>query len=238
MKMKIFCIAMLFLSVRVVWAGEPESLDNVISRTLKAYERINDYTCRFSKKELVKGKIRKSSNVILKFMKPQHIYFQWTEGKNKGIETIYAEGKYDGKLIVHLNGFFRFITVSLDPKGSMAMRNHRHPVTEAGIGHIVRLIGENYSRARSDTDCVLHKGEDILIGKRKTIPIRAVFPPGKGYYGHIVRIRIDREIFLPVKISVRGWNREFLEEYIFEDIKTGVGLTEKDFSTKNPDYNF
>jgi hypothetical protein len=158
--------------------------------------------------------------------------------KNKGIESIYIEGKNKNKLVVHLNGFWKFITVSLDPRNSKAMKNRRHPITEAGIGYIVGMMADNYSRAQNDKDCVISKAEDDEAGGRKAIKINATFPPDKGYYNHLITVWIDRELFLPVKIAVYGKNKEFLEEYRFEDIRIGAGLKDKDFDTKNPDYNF
>jgi outer membrane lipoprotein-sorting protein len=217
---------------------DPESPDEILSKVVEAYEKIDDYVCRFSQKELVNGKIREDKNLVLKFKKPQHIYLRWTEGKDKGNEAIYVEGKNKNKLVVHLSGLLKFVTVSLNPGNSMAMKNRRHPITEAGIGYIVRMMAENYARAKNDKDCVISKAEDADVGGRKAIMINATFPPGKGYYNHIITFWIDRELFLPVKITVYGKDKELLEEYMFEDIKIGVGLKDKDFDTKNPDYDF
>lgn len=219
-------------------ADNSGSPDEIVAKAVNTYEKINDYICRFSQKELVDGKIREDKNVILKFKKPQHIYLRWTEGDDKGNEAIYVDGKNKNKLIVHLSGLLKFITVSIDPKGSRAMKNRRHPITDAGIGHVVKLIEENYSRAKNDKECEISKAEDTEVSGRKAVKFKATFPPDKGYYNHIIAIWIDRELSLPVKIVVHGKNDEFLEEYLFEDIKIGVGLKDKDFDTKNPDYNF
>jgi outer membrane lipoprotein-sorting protein len=233
-----FAFSMLCLCRTDVSAADSESPDEILTKVVKAYEKIDDYICRFSQKELANGKIREDKNLVLKFKKPQHIYLRWTEGNDKGIESIYVEGKNKNKLVVHLNGFWKFITVSLDPRNSKAMKDRRHPITEAGIGFIVKMMADNYSRAQNDKDCVISKAEDDEVGGRKAIKIDATFPPDKGYYNHIITIWIDRELFLPVKIVVYGKNKEFLEEYRFEDIRIGAGLKDKDFDTKNPDYNF
>jgi outer membrane lipoprotein-sorting protein len=234
----LFMVSLLFFCSAEVPAGDSESPDEIVSRVVTAYEKIDDYVCRFSQKELVNGKIREDKNLILKFKKPQHIYLRWTEGKDKGNEAIYVEGKNKNKLIVHLSGLWKFITVSLDPNNSRAMKNRRHPITDAGIGYVVKLMAENYSRAKNDKDCVISRAEDAEVSGRKAIMFNATFPQDKGYYNHMITIWIDRELSLPVKIVVHGKNKELLEEYVFDDIKIGTGLKDKDFDTKNPDYNF
>jgi outer membrane lipoprotein-sorting protein len=233
-----FIFSMPLLSSTGISANDTESPDEIISKAVKAYEKIDDYVCRFSQKELIKGKIREEKNLILKFKKPQQIYLRWTEGSDKGNEAIYVEGKNKNKLTVHLSGLWKFITVSVDPNGSRAMKDRRHPITEAGIGHVIQLMADNYSRAINDKECVISKAEDAEVSGRKAILFKATFPPDKGYYNHIINIWIDRDLSLPVKIVVYGKNKELLEEYIFEDIKIGAGLKDKDFDTKNPDYNF
>jgi hypothetical protein len=37
---------------------------------------------------------------------------------------------------------------------------------------------------------------------------------------------------------MHGWQNEFQEEYAFEGLRLNVGLTERDFDVKNPEYHF
>jgi outer membrane lipoprotein-sorting protein len=213
--------------------SEMIDFDKLLERSIKSYEGVKDYTCLFHKRELVDGKLREEQNIILKFKKPEHFYLKWTKGRNKGIESIFVKGKNNDKLIVHLGGLLSFIKLSIDPIGKLALKNNRHPIMEAGFGHIIHLVEKNYLISRNDKDSfITYEGEKVLSGQ-KTLLIKAVFPKGKGYYGHIIYVYFDKISFLPIGVTVYGWENEFLEDYRFENIKLNVGLTEKDFNPNN-----
>jgi len=219
-------------------AQDHSALDRLLEQSKQSYQQVHDYTCTFHKKEQLKGEIREERNMLLKAMKPQHVYIKWTEGSDNGIEAIYVQGKNKNKLLVHMGGFLHFITVSLDPNGPMAMRHNRHCILEAGLGPVMNMIEKYYLRGRNDPACsIVYSGEGEANG-RKSWLIRAEFPPGQGYYGHEIVVAIEQELMLPIKVTVHGWKGEFLEEYIYENIKINVGLTEKDFDIGNPDYEF
>jgi hypothetical protein len=85
--------SMLCLSDTAVFGADSESLDEILDKVIKAYEKIDDYTCRFSQKELANGTIREDKNLVLKFRKPQHIYLRWTEGKIKELSQFISKEK-------------------------------------------------------------------------------------------------------------------------------------------------
>ncbi len=161
-----------------------------------------------------------------------------TEGDDKGTELIYVEGGYGNELQVHLGGFWGFLRISVDPRGKTAMKNHRHPVMDSDLGHILDLIARNYRKAKNDQESRITYEGDVLLDGRKTVHAKAVFPAGKDYYGGTVDVYFDREIHLPVKLTVHGWKGELLEEYVYEKIRLNVGLTDRDFDTGNPGYGF
>ncbi len=99
------------------------------------YSKIRDYTCTFHKRERIDGRLSHAHVMDMKARtSPSSIYFKF-RSPNKGREAIYVVGRNNGKVLAHDVGIGKFLagTLSLDPRGSMAMEDCRHPITEAGI---------------------------------------------------------------------------------------------------------
>jgi outer membrane lipoprotein-sorting protein len=218
--------------------AEPFDFDGLLKRSLEAYGGVNDFICRFNKKELVRASIHEERNILFKYRKPGSFYMKLLEGKNKDMELLFVEGKYDNELQVHTGGFLGFLRLGINPRGYLAMRDNRHPMMDAGIGHFLDLIMENYRKSKNDPESRISFEGETLFDGRMCLHIKAVFPNGKGYYGHTIHVYFDRLTTLPVKLTVLGWNNEFLEEYSFEGLKLNTGLTDRDFDIKNPEYRF
>lgn len=130
------------------------------------------------------------------------------------------------------------VNASFAVKPEAALKYNRHTILEADIGHILAHFEENYEMARTDPEAaIIQEGEGMLDG-RSTWRFKGVFPEGRNYYGHIVHIHIDKELYLPIKIKVYGWREELLEEYYYKDLKVNVGLLEDDFDIDNSRYLF
>ncbi len=211
-----------------------ETIDAVVERMSRSYSVVNDYRCILHKKERIKEEIVEQRDIIQKFRKPLSVYMKWTDG----VEVLYVEGKYEDKLQVHGVGFGGLLTLSIDPNGFLAMRQNRHTIREAHLGHVVSLILANYEKAKQRHELnASFKGKE-LAGGTETLLYEAVFPPNQGYYGHVILVNMDRTNGLPVRIRVSGWKKELLEWYEYSDLKLNVGLTDRDFDRDNPEYGF
>lgn len=218
--------------------GQISNFDSLITNCCNNWAQVEDYSCLLDKKELVDGEIKEEKNIIFKFKKPFSVYMKWTEGSNEDIESIYVEGKYDNELQIHLNGLFSFINIGLDPLGHWAMRNNRHSILEAGIGKTIEVIVENYNRAKLKNEGKFEFVDKTVLYEREVLMFNAKFPKDKNYYGRKVNVYFDTKNFLPIKIEVYGWNNEFLEEYIYKQLKLNIGLSEIDFDVNNPEYGY
>jgi hypothetical protein len=229
-----------YLLLLAVLAKPVESLaDNrinvaeILQQGRSRYADIQDYTCILHRRDLVRGDLKEHANVIFKYRKPMQFYMKWPQEK---IEAIYAEGKYQNKMVIHGGLLFKFVSLAVSPDA--ALKYNRHTMLEADIGHILDIIDVNYRKAAADEDAsIIHEGEQTL-GNRKTWRFKAVFPDNRGYYGHIIFINIDKDLYLPIRIKVLGWENELLEEYFFEDLCINTGLTEDDFNVNNSQYLF
>jgi hypothetical protein len=163
---------------------------------------------------------------------------KWTEGSQKGTEVIYAGKKYDYKLKVHLGGYLNLMNLSIDPKGSTAMKKTRHPITESHLGFTIQLMRQNLQKAKNEKVGKIEFVNEQIFNNRKVKIFNAEFPPDKGFYCHNIYIYLDDLLNLPVRFDVYDWNDKLLESYTFSDLKINVGLKESDFDTENKAYNY
>jgi hypothetical protein len=219
-------------------AGEVPDLDAVVKAGLARYAQVQDYTCLLSRTELIPrtGQYKTQNNILLKHRKPGSFYLTWREGHAKGTESLYVEGKNGGRMFVHYDKFFKFLTFALDPASPRALRNNRHTIKEAHLGFFLEMIESSLRRARAAGDGqIAFAGEETIDG-RATLRYEARLPQGKGYYGARVLMNFDRELSLPVKTEVFGWNGALWERYQFTRLVIDPGLSDADFDLKNPAY--
>ena len=205
-------------------------LEDLLEQAVSAYSQVSDYTCLFDRTELVGDRLVVAKNSVFRFKKPKSIYLNMKEGKNKGVVSVYIEGENEGKLIVRPKGVLGVLRIKLDPEGKRAMEDSRHSITDAGIGQILQIVKDNYGRWKSSgLGTVSYLGEVDQPGG-SAHAVKAVFPEGAGYYGHVIDIHFDSRSLLPVKISVLDWENRLVEEYEYRDIMLNPNLTDEDFT--------
>ncbi len=206
----------------------------------QAYGHIDHYVAIFHKQERVEGQLLEEETILLKFKKPFKVYMKWIQPPYKGREVIYVEGWNNNQVKTHEGGILGMITVNIDPKGSLATKGNRHPITDTGIDHLLHVMAENLRRGTRAGDLtVLARGEE-LVYSRKTQKVEAIFSGGttKDYYGRRIIINVDVENKLPIKIEIYDQENQLVEKYGYEHLEFNPGLTDLDFDPKNPEYHF
>jgi len=209
--------------------AQAQAIDDTVTimeRVRDTMASISDYSCMFSKHELVGDRIFLEDNIILKVKRPDHFYLKWTKGTNKNRVAIYVEGRNNNKILLHLNGLLGLLPLHIDPAGKEAFKENRHSITEADFVAIADRFLTNCRRGLTDPECVLRVR---TLKDPDTLELEGVFPREKGYYAHIVSMTVDSRTWLPTGLVCYGWDNEFLEEYHFDDIKINPGLTESAF---------
>lgn len=228
-------LSVLVLAVSGAGAADDSlpSVEQVIAEARTAYAQVEDYTCILHRRERVNGKLKAQSDVVFKYKKPSRFYMKWPQDT---IEAIYAQGRYDNRMVIHGGWLFKFLSVAVDP--ALALKSNRHTLLEADIGHILTVLESNYRLAQAKGNArIVFEGMEHLDG-REVLVFSGLFPPDEGYYGHRVRIDVDRDNRLPIRITVHGWEDELLEMYHFTELALNVGLTEEDFDVDNDTYLF
>jgi hypothetical protein len=223
--------------------GDSSRFLALVDRMTEAVEQIRDYTCVFTKQERIRGELLPMETTFLKHRGPGVcVYMKWIEEPHRGREMIYCKGKYDGKLRVHEgSGLASWLSLSLDPEGSLAMRNARRPVTQAGLYNSVRLIARGFEQARrAGSGRFVSVSETVAQGQPSfcavTVPSEGDETAGERLSR--TEICIDRERALPT--ALRLWDTEgrLAGAYTYADYRLNVGLTDRDFDVDNDEYRF
>lgn len=205
-----------------------------------AYAEVRDYTAVLHKQERVDGVLHPPEAIRLKFRKPFQVYLKWIDPGHAGREVLYVAGRNGNRLMAHEGGALGFIVLNLDPHGSLAMRNSRHPITDTGIGRMLEVVSGSMHRALAAGELEVSRVSPGTVFGRRTRQIEGRLPadPAKGYYAPRVVMDFDLNSKLPIQIAVYDAEDRLLEQYGYEDLQLDVGLTDRDFDPANPDYKF
>jgi hypothetical protein len=220
-------------------------------------DNIDDYTAIMAKRERVNGKLSKTSYMNVKVRcartdargkkAPFSIYMKFLKPREEaGREVLWVDGKYANNLLVHQPGMvIGRQTFELDPNGMLAMKGQKYPIYDAGLENLIVKLIEKASRDRAAGMCKVSYRDGLKLKGRACSLIELVHEEKRAPYEfHKAQVLIDNELNLPVRYTSYDWpsrpgaKPEILEQYTYINIKTNVGLTDKDFSPSNPLYDF
>jgi outer membrane lipoprotein-sorting protein len=203
-------------------------------------DRTESYTAVFHKQERVKGWLKTKETVYLKFKKPFKVYMKWIEDPGKGREILYIDGWNDNRILLREPGFMGVVIMNLRPQGAIAMKGSRHPITEVGLEHLVKMFGDNLRRGLRSGELEYRRGKEGTVYGRRIQPVEFIFPrdPRNGYYCYRGIISLDIEKKLPIRVQVFDWEDRLIEDNGYEDLALNAGLTDADFDPRNLKYRF
>lgn len=183
-RMQIFLFGL--LAVFVLWsmpattdaaerAGMPPDPVNLILEMPRHFEPVQDYTTLLLKREDMGGTFARET-IFMKFRRPFNVYMKWTEAPHKGRELLFRKGVNDDRLLVHEGGFLGLVNVSLNPLGSMAMKDNHHPVSDAGIGSLTEQVVEGLKRGLERGDVTVTYGGTVGLEEREAHACKVQFP--------------------------------------------------------------
>lgn len=218
-----------------------------ISDCQARFDKVQDYTCKFYKRERVGGVLSSHHVMDMKVRNEPHSVYLKFHQPNRGREAIYVSGRNDGLVLAHDVGFTKLLagTMRLDPRGSRAMEGNRHPITDAGIGKLIHTIKTRWTQELESSDALVLFDSRLKLGAANCLLVEAIHPrKSADFYFHKVRLFINTDLGFPVRFEGYDWPKspshapELVEEYIYDDIKINVGLSDKDFDVANELYSF
>lgn len=205
-----------------------------------AYGGVTSYTAVFHKQQRVARKLLEQETILIKFRKPFNLYMAWIAAPHKGSELLYVEGWNENRARAHKGGLLRFITWNLDPMHPRLMKGNLRPLTDTGIGCLVRTVAVNIRKAIDAGELVfLEHGEETVYG-RKTRRLEIIFPKdkAKGYDAYRVIINQDMTNKILIRSRIYDWDDHLFENYGYMNLDLDACLTDADFDPKNSAYNF
>jgi hypothetical protein len=220
-------------------------MTDMLINMVAASEKITDYTVSFTKQEYVDKKMRALETTFMKHKRSPHcVYMKWVKDPFKDRETIYCEGKYKNEIQAHAgSGIASWVgKVSLDPKGSMAMKGNRHPILDAGIWHTIGLIKKDYGTGhKSAANRATY--DRYWTTKVQGQPSYCVFvthpkDTSIGFYAYKAEICVHQQLYIPTSVKIWDFTDRMVESYTYSNYKINVGLTDADFDHENKEYKY
>lgn len=238
------------------------SMADLLDLAADAYQHavatVDDYSTRFVQQERDdRGRLGDPTEMAMKVQtkhrggtlgSPMRVYLRFSSPEAvAGREVIWGEDLRDGKLLVREAGMLGRVPIPpLDPRGMLAMRNQRHPITEIGLTKLIEKLIQRGEQDREDESIRVDVDETHSFEGREVWLIRIERSQPTNNENDFSRAEIifDPAVKLVLRYRSFGWPESadasppLLESYTYHDLLLNVGLTDRDFDPANPDYDF
>lgn len=230
----------------------------ILEKGIERLSRVPSYTATLHKQERIDHVLGERQTVEMKIRhEPFSVYMKWLTF-DPGRELLYVEGENAGNMIVHAGGWKARLVpaLSLDPRGSMAMRESRYPVTMAGLLAAARKMVEfrraDLSAGKLPVRCTMHFGQVFENRPCWCFVIESNDPNDHAGFRKTIA-HIDEELCLPICIRNYAWpigdeeqaltgeqldEATLVEFYTYTNVNLDTRLAEIDFDRSNEGYRF
>jgi hypothetical protein len=220
-----------------------------VQPSIQALQKVNDYSAVFTKTELVHGRLL-TQKMDMKFReKPFSVYFHGHSKRKAGREVIFVAGRNDNRLIVHEVGLKSIVgTMNLTTDDPKVMDTNRHPITDVGMANIINSaldIWKNEKKTLDPANIEVRIVPSVQVGEKDCEVVEIDHHrPQAGLTYKVGRVYVEKETRLPVQAELYGWPEApgdeppLLEQYIYTNVKTNIGLVDADFDPQNREYRF
>jgi len=120
------------------------------------------------------------------------------------------------------------------------MKGNRHPITDAGLGHLIKGLQKNILAAmeRNEFDVIRMDREHFLGRSTLVIEAGSESRGARKYYASRMILHIDKELMIPIGVAFYDEEGQLFERYAYTNLKINVGLIGADFSRDNKAYGF
>ena len=231
-------------------------------------ENLSDYTATLVKQQRGDdGNLEPQSRIEMKVQTrlrndnndaPKRVYLRFLAPENvAGREVIWGEDLYDGQMAVHETSFLLSLqTLWLDPTGMIAMRGQRYPIWEIGLVRLAEKLIDRGGRLRDDPHIRVTLDRNVqfegqTVRRYRLIRDRPAENRDDDFAAAEVIIDAARDLILQYRSfdwpddkkdephdATQIEQLPLIETYTYQNVQTGVGLTDSDFDVKNPAYQF
>lgn len=182
---------------------------------------VRTYRVRMTRQERVGDTLQPEEDVLLSIRRePRAVRLEWTEGPNAGREVLYSAAPHGGLMHIHMPSPL-VPRMSLPPDSPLALRNSRHPITEAGLDAILARLDESvalHEAGRGGAERLTYEGLRTPIpGGPPCHTIQRVTPEGETWL-----VAIDAQTHCPLLVQETARDGSLLERYVFRDPQTDL----------------
>ena len=233
----------------LIKAGETprDAVRDLIKEGINHWAKVESLSVVFTRRELLDGKTRRGdAEVILvrERIQPHAIYMKWLDGPGKDRELAYVPARAIDSFTVTPGGAVRWLVVEREFNNPEVLAVSRHSPADAGIGHLLHLIDDQF-RISVDDSVVVYLGEAVVGGRAcyrfiRFLPEKSA-PNGTRYYCWKLDLCIDKEMCLPVSVKCYGWKRQFdwqkepFEDYVYTDFVFNRNLGDDSYQLRKSD---
>lgn len=224
---------------------EIEKIDELYRAAAQRYAAVEDYVCRFRRREVLPQGKTSEDLILLRFRKQPHsIHFLWPKGTpEEGREVIYVQGRFNNQLVVRTGkgDLWSGLRVELAIDSPRATANTRRTFLEVGVGYLVESLGQvlrehrqgtyRFGRlrylgpqARSESatpmECLL---QEVPANLEKYLP-----RGGKRYF-YLATDPRTQECHLPILVITHDDTGREVEYYCYDRFNINIGLRDEDF---------
>ena len=226
----------------------------MLEKSQRTLEQVPHYTATFFKQERIDGELADGQTMELKMRhSPFSVYMKWVTG-DKGRQVLYVDGENEGKMLVKFGGWkSRLPSLKLDPNGSLALAESRHPITQAGL---LGLVQEVIAYRKLDLErkqgvrCTMVLNQELNDRECHCFTTEYTKPEFSETYRKSVLL-IDARTYIPVAMKAYTWpelvesvdendldGSTLIEFYSFSNVNLNPQLASSAFDRQNKEYRF
>ena len=154
--------------------------EQLTTRMVGAINGLQYLRCNVTAKERLGSTIKVARSQMKLGFKPLKVYIK----NERGVEVLYVSGQNGGDAWVY-PAAFPYVTLSLDPEGSLMRKGQHHSVVQAGYGTISDLLRTTGTRIDNGFTRTFRYAGDSLVQGRPHHVLRADYPQFR-YVSHKV----------------------------------------------------
>ncbi len=201
--------------------GREEKLQEVLAAAKERIDALSTYQVNITRTERVGGLMQPEEEVVLSIRRnPKAVRLEWAKGPNKGREVIYSTAINDRMMYVNSgNSALPIPRMTIPVDSPLALRNSRHPITEAGFDTILDNLFkflEPQTAAVSSDGKLVYKGIDRPKGLDHSCHlVERVTPKGEAW-----QVCLDTRTLMPAMVSaIQTSSGELIERYTYRNLK-------------------
>ncbi len=165
-------LELLLTAARPAAAPAPAvTTEQLVAHMSSAIDNLRYLRCSAKAQERIGREVKPSTSLMKLTFKPLRVYLK----DNKNVEVLWVTGQNGGDAWVY-PGSFPYVTLSLDPYGSLMRKGQHHTVLQAGFGTIADLLHPSALRRDATFSRTFRYAGDTTVLGHACYVLRSDFP--------------------------------------------------------------